>query len=257
MRDAHLPAWSRAAADPDSAVHNPGYWRSRALAQEHVIRGVGRAAECAGLLAGTRAERRPCGVDPLAPSSADKRAGRRGAPITSSLSQGMSLAVAPGALPTTLAATRCRRRAPSSARHSGGRPSAVEQQRGDRLAERPGELAVAAGLALVDLRAFGMERDGGDSRRGAAISPGHLRPRRAQDNAPAHHASSGDQTEQWPLCTILSIPPAGIGYGSRHRLLEVLVDLVEEAGGGEPFLVGADQQRQVLGHEAGLDRVDA
>ena len=42
----------------------------------------------------------------------------------------------------------------------------------------------------------------------------------------------------------------------RHRLLQVLVDLVEEAGGGEPFLVGADQQRQVLGHVAGLDGVD-
>src|SRR5262245_18484377 len=36
---------------------------------------------------------------------------------------------------------------------------AVEQQRRDRLAERPCELAVAAGLALVDLRALGMGRD--------------------------------------------------------------------------------------------------
>ena len=36
---------------------------------------------------------------------------------------------------------------------------AIEQQRRDRLAERPCELAVAAGLALVDLRALGMERD--------------------------------------------------------------------------------------------------
>src|SRR5262245_19642613 len=35
---------------------------------------------------------------------------------------------------------------------------AVEQQRRDRLAERPCELAVAAGLALVDLRSFGMKR---------------------------------------------------------------------------------------------------
>ena len=38
---------------------------------------------------------------------------------------------------------------------------AVEQQRRDRLAERPCELAVAAGLALVDLRTLGMERDNG------------------------------------------------------------------------------------------------
>ena len=42
-----------------------------------------------------------------------------------------------------------------------------------------------------------------------------------------------------------------------HRLLQILVDLVEEAGGREPGLVGADEQRQVLGHEAGLDRLDA
>src|SRR5262249_26888620 len=42
----------------------------------------------------------------------------------------------------------------------------------------------------------------------------------------------------------------------RHRPLEILVDLVEEAGGGEPFLIGAHQQRQVLGHEARLDRGD-
>src|SRR4051794_36388141 len=39
-------------------------------------------------------------------------------------------------------------------------------------------------------------------------------------------------------------------------LFEVFVDFVEESGGGEPLLLGADQERQVLGHEAGLDRVD-
>src|SRR5689334_13805508 len=41
----------------------------------------------------------------------------------------------------------------------------------------------------------------------------------------------------------------------RHRLLQVFVDLVEEAGGRKPLLVGADQEREVLGHEARLDRV--
>ncbi len=45
--------------------------------------------------------------------------------------------------------------------------------------------------------------------------------------------------------------------GLGHRLLEVLVELVEELRGGQPLLVGADQQRQVLGHVAGFDRVDA
>ena len=43
---------------------------------------------------------------------------------------------------------------------------------------------------------------------------------------------------------------------SGHRLFQVLIDLVEKAGGGEPFLVRAHQQRKVLGHEAGLDGVD-
>jgi hypothetical protein len=48
---------------------------------------------------------------------------------------------------------------------------AVEQQRRDRLAERPCELAVAAGLALVDPRAFGMKRDD-RAFAGAAIAGG-------------------------------------------------------------------------------------
>ena len=43
----------------------------------------------------------------------------------------------------------------------------------------------------------------------------------------------------------------------RHRLGEVVRDLVEEAGGGQPALVGADQKREVLGHVAVLDGRDA
>lgn len=43
---------------------------------------------------------------------------------------------------------------------------------------------------------------------------------------------------------------AHLAYLSGHRLLQVLVDLVEETGGRKPWLVGADQERQVLGHEA-------
>src|SRR5262245_11701441 len=42
----------------------------------------------------------------------------------------------------------------------------------------------------------------------------------------------------------------------RHCLLQVLVALVEEAGGGEPLLVGADQECEVLGHVSGFDGVD-
>ncbi len=44
---------------------------------------------------------------------------------------------------------------------------------------------------------------------------------------------------------------------SSHRLLEVSVDFVEESGGGEPGLVGSDEEREVLGHVAAFDGVDA
>src|SRR5438128_2156270 len=42
-----------------------------------------------------------------------------------------------------------------------------------------------------------------------------------------------------------------------HRLRKVVRNLVEEAGGRQPALVGADQEREVLGHGAGLDSIDA
>src|SRR3954463_5038000 len=45
--------------------------------------------------------------------------------------------------------------------------------------------------------------------------------------------------------------------GLSHRLLKVLVHLVQEAFGRQPLLLGTDQQRQILGHEALLDRVHA
>src|SRR5471030_2101866 len=48
-----------------------------------------------------------------------------------------------------------------------------------------------------------------------------------------------------------------LGALRRHRLGQVFPDLVEETGGGEPALVGADQKRKVLGHEAGFDGIDA
>ena len=42
-----------------------------------------------------------------------------------------------------------------------------------------------------------------------------------------------------------------------HRLVKVLVDLIEEAFGGEVFLFGADERRQILGHEPRFHRIDA
>ena len=49
-----------------------------------------------------------------------------------------------------------------------------------------------------------------------------------------------------------SKPHTGKG-GLRHRLLQILVHLVQESFRGQPLLVGTDQQRQILGHEAVLD----
>ena len=72
---------------------------------------------------------------------------------------------------------------------------AVEHQRRDRFAERPGEFAVGGGLALVDLRAFGMKREHrGAVRRGDRRR--RLRPRRRpQAQAPPRqgeqHAGTG------------------------------------------------------------------
>lgn len=42
-----------------------------------------------------------------------------------------------------------------------------------------------------------------------------------------------------------------------HRFFEVLVDLVEEARGRQPFLIVANEEREILRHEASFDRVDA
>src|SRR5690348_13268465 len=52
-------------------------------------------------------------------------------------------------------------------------------------------------------------------------------------------------------------PPFGHAGLGRHRLLQLLVDLVEEAFDGEPLLIGATEEREALGHEALLHRVDA
>ena len=56
---------------------------------------------------------------------------------------------------------------------------------------------------------------------------------------------------------LITVP--GVGFDHRtlgsplQRLAQILVDLVQEAHGGQPFLVRANQQRQILGHVAALD----
>src|SRR5688500_19045843 len=44
---------------------------------------------------------------------------------------------------------------------------------------------------------------------------------------------------------------------SGHRLLQIIIYFVQKSRGGQPFLVGSDQQRQILCHIAGFDRVHA
>ena len=87
--------------------------------------------------------------------------------ITSSLSQGMSFARGARRVAGDLADDRAAVHVlPVRTGVVAADGLAVEQQRRDRLAERPGELAVGAGLALVHLRAFGVPgRDRGLARR--------------------------------------------------------------------------------------------
>src|SRR5439155_17464278 len=59
-----------------------------------------------------------------------------------------------------------------------------------------------------------------------------------------------------PCASDVLLPSTLTRRRSGHRLLQVLVHLVEKPGGGEPFLIGADEQREVLGHKARLDRAD-
>src|SRR5215204_7181291 len=49
----------------------------------------------------------------------------------------------------------------------------------------------------------------------------------------------------------------GASGPGRHRLLEVPVERLEELLGGEPRGVATDEEGEVLGHVAALDRADA
>src|SRR5258708_5051083 len=53
------------------------------------------------------------------------------------------------------------------------------------------------------------------------------------------------------------LPGEGTGRRLSHRLLQIGVELVEERGRRQPGLLRADQYGEVLGHEAGLDSIDA
>ena len=211
---------------------------------------------------------------------------RRRCDVTSSLSQRTSFGLLPGALPAALPTTAlpsiCSQdRAGVMAAHG----LAIESERGDRLAACPGELAVVAGLAFerfarrwhttsrslsfagrVDRRRQLLCRSRPHGERGRKEQRDRNRQMAVCRHEPSWHGSmnrssyhkkfNSPVTEQLNRPSGASSARAELQSG-RHRLLQVLVDLVEEAGGREPLLVGADQEREVLGHEAGLDGVDA
>src|SRR5436309_11419465 len=134
--------------------------KSLALFQEHVVRGVGRALEAAGLVASTL-ELAACRVDPLHRGDARQDA-------AAAVGNHLKLQ------PWNVAVGGTRRIADGLADHCAAVAVlpvgtgvmtadrlAVDQQRRDWLAEDPVQLAVGAGLAFIDLRAFGMHRQHG------------------------------------------------------------------------------------------------
>jgi len=51
-------------------------------------------------------------------------------------------------------------------------------------------------------------------------------------------------------------PPAAVHSLPLQRLVQVLIHLFEETNSGEPALIRADQQGEILGHIPGLDGTD-
>src|SRR5262245_59904367 len=130
---------------------------SRPLAQGHVVGRVGRAVEGAGLVA-SAAHDAAHGVDAL-----DGRRRRKDAAAAAR----RYFELEPGDVARGLAGRVGEHLAgdaaavdviPVRAGVVAADRLAVDEERRDRLAERPGELAVGAGLAVIDLRALGMQR---------------------------------------------------------------------------------------------------
>jgi len=153
---------------------------------------------------------------------------------------------------------------------------AVADEGRDRLAEGPYQLSARIRLALVDLRAFActwvttfssLAAIASGSFLGQSPGSGEDDGRNDRRQVEDSRCGSSCVTSVFAVAiagraaTAAAHPPPAVILTStalrRHRLLQVVVDLVEEAGGREPLLVGADQEREVLGHEARLDRVNA
>jgi hypothetical protein len=50
-----------------------------------------------------------------------------------------------------------------------------------------------------------------------------------------------------------SIETTGVSLQSSHRFAQIFIDFIKEAGRRKPFLMGADEQGEILRHISGLD----
>src|SRR5690606_8763984 len=89
-----------------------------------------------------------------------------------------------------------------------------------------------------------------NSRLANSFFKGGLRAVHQCTNAPVAQTKAPPERIRRGPCRSASVASGG------HGLVQVFGDLVEEALGGQPALLVADPQRQVLGHVAALDGVD-
>src|SRR5690242_5833097 len=122
--------------------------------------------------------------------------------------------------------------------------------------------ATAAGRGLSSARAAPVRS--GRSRKGVAFAINRMvRPRFVLTVIASEAKQSSPESFRWDSldCFVASLlamtMSSDVTALRRHRLVEVLRDLVEEAGGRQPALIGADQEGEVLGHVAVLDGRDA
>src|SRR5262249_51878311 len=170
--------------------------------------------------------------------------------VTSSLSHGISPAVCPAtlatALPTTALPSTCSQLGPAKWRPT-LLPSSSKVAIGSRKAHASLPSVPALHSETCAPSAWSVTTALSP---GAAIAAGTCADAALVNNEPTMPRNKLAVRMRCLLSPVLAC------RHSRHRLLEVLVHLVEKAGGREPFLIGADEQREVLGHEAGLDRAD-
>src|SRR5262249_40919578 len=118
----------------------------------------------------------------------------------------------------------------------------------DNTVVSPGA-ATAAGRGLSSARAPLVRS--GRSRKGMAFAINRMvRPsvrfgRHCERSEAIQKCFRGDTLDCF-VASLLAMTVVVLALRRRHRLVEILRDLVEEARGRQPALVGADEQREVL-----------